>query len=393
MNALSLVRYPRRIRWLALAWLALALALSACGGSSPETARTAEQMSGVRVITANAQSIPDEIEAPGSVKSATTAELAARTMGNVEAVLVREGDAVRRGQLLVQMDDRELAARRSAAQSALGEAAAAREEAARAVQSAQAQADVAKKTYDRFLYLREQKSVSPQEFDEVEARYRAASAGLEQVQARQQQAGAMQERVQSEARAASTVAGYSRITSPFDGVVVRRTVEQGMMAMPGMTLLVVEEVSRYRMEVTVDATSSAALRRGSKARVELDGLPGRTFEGTVSELEAGADSGSHTVAVKVDLPRDPVIRSGLFGRAWFARGERQALMVPRAHVVERGQLAGVYVVDEQGIAQWRIVTLGRTRGEAAEILSGLHDGDRIVAEPGARELSGKKVIP
>jgi RND family efflux transporter MFP subunit len=393
MIASHFTRGPRKARWLAIAALALALALAACGGSASEQARTPETVAGVRVVTVSTQSVPDEIEAPGTVRSATTAEIAARAMGTVQAVLVREGDAVRRSQLLVQIDDRELAARSNAAQSALDEAAAARDEVARGVAAAQAQADVAKKTYDRFAYLREQKSVSPQEFDEVEAKYRAATAGLEQAQARQQQVEAMNQRAQSEARAASTVAGYTRVTSPLDGIVVRRHVDPGAMAMPGMPLLVVEETSRYRLEATVDAASAAALRRGAKARVELDALPGRSFDASVSELEAGADPGSQTVAVKVDLPRDAAIRSGLFGRAWFARGERQALLIPRGNLVERGQLTGVYVVDAQGIARLRIVTLGRSFGEVVEILSGLSDGDRIVTDPAGRELDGKQVQP
>lgn len=393
MTASHFTRLPRKARWLAIPALSLALALAACGGSSSEQTRAPQAVTGVRVVTVSAQSVPDEIEAPGTVRSATTAQIAARAMGTVQAVLVREGDAVRRGQLLVQIDDRELAARSKAAQSALEEAAADRDEATRAVAAAQAHADVAKKTYDRFTYLREQKSVSPQEFDEVEARYRAASAGLEQARARQKQVEAMNQRAQSEARAAGTVAGYARVTSPLDGIVVRRHVDPGAMAMPGMPLLVVEETSRYRLEATVDAASAAVLRRGAKARVELDALPGRTFDAAVSELEAGADSGSHTVAVKVDLPRDAAIRSGLFGRAWFARGERQALLIPRGNLVERGQLTGVYVVDAQGIARLRIVTLGRSFGDVVEILSGLSDGDRIVADPAGRELDGKQVNP
>lgn len=393
MTASRLARLPRKLRWLAIAALALALALAACGGAPAPPARAPQSVAGVHVVTVRAQTVPDELQAPGSVQSAVTAEIAAQTMGTVQAVLVREGDTVRRGQLLVQIDDRELAARSSAAQAAVREAAAAGEEAARALAAAQAHADVAKKTYDRFSFLRQQKSVSPQEFDEVEAKYRAAAAGLEQARARQQQVQAMAERAQSEARAAGAVAGYTRVTSPLDGVVVRRHVEPGAMALPGLPLLVLEETARYRLAVTVDAAAGASLRRGSKARVELDALPGRNFDGTVAELEAGADPRSHTIAVKVDLPRDPAIRSGLFGRAWFARGERSALLVPRAHLVERGQLTGVYVVDPQGIARLRIVTPGRAFGDVLEILSGLSDGERIVAHPAGRELAGRQVTP
>jgi len=165
------------------------------------------------------------------------------------------------------------------------------------------------------------------------------------------------------------------------------------MAVPGMPLLIVEETSRYRLEVTVDAASGVTLRRGSKARVALDALPERILEGTVSEMEAGADPSSQTLAVKVDLPRDKDIRSGLFGRAWFVQGGRQALLVPRAHLVERGQLTGVFVVDEAGVARLRVVTIGRATDGSVEILSGLSDGDRVVAEPGNRELDARKVNP
>jgi RND family efflux transporter MFP subunit len=381
-----------------LAAAALALALGGCGKDVGPPPRAAEAVSGVRLATVQFQGVPDEIEAPGTVQSAATAPVAARVMATVLEVAVREGDAVRRGQLLVQLDERELVARRAAAQAALREAAAGREQAARALAAAEAQAEVAARTHERFQYLREQKSVSAQEFDEVEARHRAAQAGLAAARARVDQAEAAHQRAESESRAADTVAGYARIVAPFDGVVVRRGVEPGAMAAPGAPLLVVENGSRYRMEATVDASAAAArgLKRGTKARVRLDALPGREFEGTVVELEAGADPASQTVRARLDLPRDPALRSGLFGRAVVCCGERRALVVPCAAVVERGQLRGVYAVDAQGIARLRLVTLGREMGARPpdcrrEVLSGLGEGDRIVAGPAGRELDGKKV--
>jgi hypothetical protein len=87
----------------------------------------------------------------------------------------------------------------------------------------------------------------------------------------------------------------------------------------------------------------------------------------------------------------------MFGRAWFTRGMRRALAVPREAIVVRGQLHGVYVVDAEQIARLRLVTLGsalaatETAGERVEILSGLSEGERIVTNPGARELEGRKV--
>jgi RND family efflux transporter MFP subunit len=367
------------------------LALAGCGGKEEAKPAAAERASGVRVEVVKLESVPDEIAAPGTVASATTAQVAARVMGTVTSVLVREGDAVKAGQVLVTLDERELAERRSAARAAVDEAAHAREEVARGVAAAQAQADVMQKTYGRFVMLRDKKSVSPQEFDEVEAKQRAAQEGLAAAQAKQKQVASMVERAQAELRAMETVADYARVTAPFSGVVVRRMVEPGAMAAPGAPLLVVEDASRYRIEVTVDVADAAGVQRGSKARVELDALPGKSFAGAVVEMEAGADAASHTVRARIELPRDAAIRSGLFGRAWFVRGEKKAIALPAAAILRRGQLHGVYAVDAEGIARLRMVTLGRSIGDRAEILSGLSEGERVVMDAANRELDGKKV--
>jgi len=381
----------RAEKLLAAATLALLLVLTACGGETVQKKAAADSVSGMHVETVQMALLPDEHEAPGVVRAAATAQIAARTMGTALEVRAREGDHVKHGQMLAQLDERELAARQNAAQAALREAQAGREEVARAVSAAQAQADLAKKTHERFVYLRDQKSVSPQEFDEADTRNRAAQAALAAAQARQQQVEAMVARAQSEARAAETLASYARITAPFDGLVARRQVEPGALVSPGMPLFVVEDTSRYQMEVTVDASDVRMVQRGTKARVRVDSLPGSEMEGTIVELEAGADPGTQTVRAKIDLPRDAALRSGLFGRAWFRRGERRVIAVPRASVVERGQLRGVYVVDAEQVARWRLVTLGDPIGDRVEVLSGLSQGERYVAEPGSRELDGKRI--
>jgi len=95
--------------------------------------------------------------------------------------------------------------------------------------------------------------------------------------------------------------------------------------------------------------------------------------------------------VKVDLPADSRLRSGLFGRAQFPRGERSALLIPGTAVVERGQLQGVFVLDWKNLASLRYITLGRSTGENVEVLAGLQSGERLVAKPGDLELDGKRI--
>ena len=101
--------------------------------------------------------------------------------------------------------------------------------------------------------------------------------------------------------------------------------------------------------------------------------------------------GSRSFLVKIELPADTRLRSGLFGRAQFSRGNRSALLIPQTAVVERGQLQGVYVLDQNRIASLRYVTLGKAAGSVVEVLAGLQEGERLVAKPGEVDLNGKRI--
>ena len=364
--------------------------LGACGDRNQTTVQKAEFVLGLRVQKVQLRRVPDELEAPGSVIAVSTARIAARTMGTVLQVPAREGDTVKRGQVLAQLDERELSARRSAAQEASQGANAAVVQAVNALAAAQAQAGVAQKTYDRYVYLKQQNSVSPQEFDEMAAKQESAQANLEQVKAALQKAKAGAAQAASESRAAEDVASYARITAPFDGRVIRRSVEPGSLVSPGMELFVVEDTSRYQLEATLPAAGMASVKKNTAVRVQLDGFGEKSVTGKVSEMEAGADPESHTWKVRIDLPKDAGAKSGMFGRAFFIQGEKQALTLPREAVVSRGQLQGIYVVGEGNQLQWRVVTTGKVIGDQMEVLAGLNDGEMVVLNPEAQELDGRK---
>ena len=364
--------------------------LAGCGGETRVPPQKAEVAPGLHLQRVEAQSVTDELEAPGSVIAVSTAQVAARTMGTVMQVPVREGDVVKRGQLLAQLDERELSSRRNAAQAGSEGAAAGVTQATKAVAAAQAHADVMQKTYDRYKFLQEQKSVSPQEFDEIAAKYQAAQATLEQTKAglRQAEAGATQ--AESEMHAAQDVASYARIVAPFDGRVLRRTVEPGSLVSPGMALFVIEDTARYQLEATLPAEALAAVKKNSAARVQLDAFGQKSLAGRVAEIEAGADPASHTVKARIDLPKDSGLQSGLFGRAFLSRGEKRALVLPKDTLVSRGQLYGIYFVGDGNLLHWRVITAGKTIGDQMEVLSGLNDGEVVVLNPGNQELEGKK---
>jgi RND family efflux transporter MFP subunit len=378
-------------RWrIGMASLAWGMLIVACGGGTQTTPQKTEVVFGLRVQKVQFQSIQDELEVPGNVIAVSTAQVAARTMGTAVQVPAREGDTVKRGQVLAQLDERELSARRTAANAASQGANAAVVQATKALASAQAQAVVVQKTYDRYVYLKQQNSVSPQEFDEIAAKQESAQASLEQAKASLQQAEAGASQAESESRAAEDVASYARIVAPFDGRVIRRSVEPGSLVSPGMGLFVVEDTSHYQLEATLPAASLKTLKKSMPVRVQLDALGERPLAGKVAEMEAGADPSSHTLKARIDLPKDPGVQSGMFGRAFFSQGEKQTLMLPREAIMTRGQLQGIYAVTEGSLLHWRVVTLGKAIGREVEVLSGLNDGEAVVLNPGAQELDGKR---
>ena len=331
----------------------------------------------VTLLTAQKTTVPDYIEATGTVRAAQSAQLASQVMGAITRVNVHEGDRVRRGEVLITID---AAQQRSAYDSANAGLRASQQ----TIAAADADYALAEATMKRYQTLYDKKSVSPQEYDEVKTRLAAAKARRDAAHAGRTQA-------EAGVAEANTAMGFTRIRAPFDGLVVAKLADAGAMAAPGVPLLAIEDPSRFRLEALVDESQIGAVRLGETVPVVIDSLGNQTIAGKVVQIVPMADPASRTFTVKIDLPSNPQIRSGLFGRARFARGERQSILVPQNALLHRGQLDAVYVVGKDEIASLRYVTLGKPSASDVEVLSGLENGERIVAQPGERELSGKQI--
>ena len=357
--------------------LITAAAFTGCSTESRQAALAPETVRNVAVIMVQPSNVPDLLEAVGTVRAAQTSDLASQMMGNILEIRVREGDRVRRGEVLAVIDAAQ-------ARAAMDRATAGDNAAQQQLAAADSDLALAESTLKRYQSLYEKKSVSPQEFDEVKSRHQSALARREMAQAGQAQAKAGVSQ-------ALTALDYARIRAPFDGVVTEKKADPGTLASPGRVLFTVEDVRRYRLEATINETDLRYLRAGQAVPVLLDALDNSQLNGKVVQIVPAADPGSRSFLVKIDLPPDARLRSGLFGRAQFSRGERQSLVVPRTAVVERGQLQGVFVLDPQRIAGLRYVTVGRPSGQQIEVLAGLQAGERLVAKPGDIDLSGKRV--
>jgi len=350
---------------------------SSCSTEQPVKAASPETVRHIPVLTVQAADVPDLLEAPGTVRAAQTSDLASQVMGNIVEIRAREGDRVQRGQVLAVIDDAQ-------ARAAVDRATAAGVGAQQQLVAANSDLVLAESTLKRYQHLYDRKSLSPQEFDEVKARQQGTLAHRDMAQAGQAQARAALNQ-------AMTSLTYTRIRAPFDGVVTEKKADSGTLASPGMPIFTVEDVRRYRLEVAVNESDLRYVRTGGQVAVAIDALDNAQLKGKVVQIIPTADPASRAFLVKIELPTDPRLRSGLFGRARFSRGERHALLIPRTAVVERGQLQGVFVLDQNKIASLRYVTLGKSSGAEIEVLTGLQGGDWLVAKPGELDLNSKRI--
>ena len=357
--------------------LLLAGGLSGCSSERQPTPPAPETVRNVPVLPVQRAEVPDLLEAVGTVRAAQTSQLASQMMGNIVELRVHEGDRVRRGQVLALIDDAQ-------PRSGVDRATAADNAAEQELAASDSDLALAQTTLKRYENLLAKKSVSPQEFDEVKARYQAALAHRDMTRAGQAQAKAAL--VQ-----ARTALSYTRILAPFDGVITEKKADPGTLASPGLPIYTVEGVGHYRLEATVNENDLRYIRMGEQVPVVVDALENAELKGKVVQIVPAADPGSRSFLVKIELPAERQLRSGLFGRAQFSRGKRSSLLIPQAAVVERGQLQGVYVLDQNRVASLRYITLGKTTGAKVEVFAGLQEGEYLVAKPGDLDLNGKRI--
>lgn len=345
-----------------------------------------------RVATAQISREPFIYEAVGTISARISSTLSSKLLGVVREVRVNEGDRVKKGDPLVVIDKRQVAAQLNRAKAALAEARQSETSARSARDAAKAAARLARSTYERYRVLRRDKLISQQEFDEVEARYRQAAAALAEAEARLEAAGS---RV-AEARAALSDAAVSRkdavVRAPYDGKITAKMVDVGDLASPGTPFLVIERKGVYCTDLELPERHIRAVKVGDLVDVVIPALNYLKVKGTIGRIIPSADPRSRSFQVKVAMPEGLDLRSGMFARVQIPVGGKGLLLVPRKAVVARGQLSGVYLLDEENRARFRLVRVGKDYGDRVEILSGLAAGRRYMAEVPVGMEDGVKVV-
>lgn len=369
--------------------LLIALTAAGCAGDpdpeGPDRKAVAVQSAPVRV-----ERFAAEFEAGGTVRARTTTVLSSRVMSSIAAVTVRAGDRVRAGQLLVQLDARQMAGGQARADATLAAALEGASAAEADAEGAAAALELARLSHARIARLAERKVATPAEVDAAVAALRGAESRMKAAGARRSEMARTIEGARAAARTAAVDSSYAAIVAPFDGVVTARSAEPGTMAVPGAPLLTLEEARGFRLEVSVDAADTASVTAGSPVPVVINGLP--PIDGTVEEVAPSVDAVAHAYTIKIGLPEQAGLRSGLFGRARFRGAEREQLAVPAAALVRRGQLTLVFV-DDRGAARMRYVHVGPPAGDRVPVRAGLAADERVLLNPPADLADGTPLAP
>ncbi len=323
---------------------ALLLLLAGCGGSSKEqSAARSSDIKKVTVVAAEQRALMDVQKIMGTVEARSRAQIETKVQARVERIAVALGSRVQAGDVLAELDTRDITAR---------------------YRQTQAVYEQAAQDLKRFETLLSQQAATQQEFDGVKMRVAVAEANRQEAEA---------------------MLSYARIVAPFSGVVTEKMIDRGDLAIPGRPLFTVEQDGTPRFVLTIPESSAERIARGDSVKIEIPASD-TILTGVVTELSPSADPMTRSYQVKADLPSTARLRPGQFGRLLLPTGEANALFVPSGAIVRRGQMELVYVATNDNRASLRMVRTGREMSGWTEILSGLNPGEDIVTS-GLSELS------
>lgn len=292
------------------------------------------------------------IETNARLEAERWVDVVARTQGLVESLQAEEGDEVRRGAILLQLEKRELALQ---------------------VDQARVTLEGARSTHERSKSLHERQLVSQEEFENTRLQLQNADVNLKEA------------RLQLE---------YTDVRASIAGVVMVRNVEQGDLVRTNDVVFSVADLDPLQARIRIPEKRMTQVRRGQEARVTVDPAPDRVFDARVRMISPGVDPASGTVKVTIDVPSDELLRPGMFATIRIVTDRRQdVLVIPKKALLLETDEDDVFVVRESKAERVR-VSLGYVDGDRVEVLSGLTDGDLVVTvgHQGLKENAEVRVV-
>ena len=295
--------------------------------------------------------VADSVRAIGTVEAYQEVQISSEISGTIKKIFLTVGDHVKRGDLLVEIDDETRQIALTQKKALLKKAEATRKKAVKDAQKGSS--------------LFQQGVISDSESDDIELEKQIADADL---------ALARADVMKAEKELRDT-----KIVAPFDGTVALEDVEIGKMVTPGQNLLTLVDISQVKIVVTVSELDITKLSVGSPVEIVIDSLPGKPFTGRVETVGLKADDATRTYPVEITVTNEcELLLPGMVSRVTIAAKEpKEVIMIPKAAVrSEKGQM--VTYVMHQGKVEQRRVYLGPEHGEQVIVAKGLAAGEMLV---------------
>lgn len=344
----------------------------------------------VPVIAVKKVEVQGTVHGPGTVQSRVPVTVSAKITGILKKLFADQGERVKKGQLLAELDAIELRAREMASQAAKNRAQRDMARAQADMVKAQANLGLAQSNYQRDLEVFKPGYISKATFDTTKAQLKVAESEVAATKATVTALEAAVNQAESETHAAAALHNYTRIKAPIDGLITARKAEIGTTIAPGTPIFQMVDLDQIWVAAWIDETKVAQLREGQPAAIKL--RSGRLFQGEVVRLNKEADTVTRELEVDVkfaQLPEPLVI--GEEDEVDIDTGRQTALAIPLSAVVERQGAKGVLVASK-GVATFRPVALGLEDGRRVAVLKGLEEGEMVVVNPAGLE-PGKKIRP
>lgn len=334
---------------LIIAILIISFILIGCGSKTQNTNNDPEIIS-IETTPVKVMKIERTLDFSGTIMAWREANLGAQTPGRIEKIYVKEGDEVKEGDLLVQMDDAQLT-------------------------QARIQYEISRQDYERMKPLFDEGSISQQQFDKVKAGYETAKSAYE------------------------LILRNTQLRAPFSGIVTAKRMNEGEVfilapsAQGAPSIINLMQIDFLKVLVNVPESDFPQVRLNQSAKIEVDIYPEKVFAGTVSRVDPAINPVTRTFTVEIKIPNsNKILRPGMFARVKIKTGEVEAIFVPRSALIKQlgSNIFYVYIA-ENNTAKRRDVNLGLELNEWVEIKSGLNPEDQLIIKGLGRLKNGSPV--
>jgi len=333
----------------------------------------------VDMAAASRATIAEELTVVGNLVGQATVDVVPKVAGRLETVNVRLGDSVRQGQVIAQVDDREVREQVRQAEASF--------EVARAtIRQREADLRFAETNLERSRNLYGRQLLPRQSLDDAEARYQAGAAQLDLARAQFEQAKARLDELR-------IALGNTRIVSPVNGFVGSRQLDPGAYASASAPIFSVVDIGVVRLVANLVEKDLRRVVAGTPARVDVDAFPGESFQGRVARLAPVLDPATRTAQMEIEIPNPAFrLKPGMYARVALLVAKRDnALVVPRNAILDIEGRRGVFL-DDGGRAAFQQVEVGLQDDRQAEIVSGLREGQKVVTTGAASIRDGDPIV-